>query len=92
FEGRMGYVNELLKMGANAVIADPHRVVITGPTTLRGTEIRSLDLRAGATMLLAGLIAEGETIIHDAEMVYRGYEDLDGRLRALGADIEQMHD
>lgn len=92
FEGRMGYVNELLKMGANAVIADPHRVVITGPTPLRGTEIRSLDLRAGATMILAGLIAEGETIIHDAEMVYRGYEDLDGRLRALGADIEQLHD
>ncbi len=92
FEGRMGYVNELLKMGANAVIADPHRVVITGPTPLRGTEIRSLDLRAGATMVLAGLIAEGETIIHDAEMVYRGYEDLDGRLRALGADIEQVHE
>jgi UDP-N-acetylglucosamine 1-carboxyvinyltransferase len=92
FEGRMGYVNELLKMGANAVIADPHRVVITGPTPLRGTEIRSLDLRAGATMVLAGLIAEGETIIHDAEMVYRGYEDLDGRLRALGADIEQIHE
>ena len=92
FEGRMGYVNELLKMGANAVIADPHRVVITGPTPLRGTEIRSLDLRAGATMVLAGLIAEGETIIHDAEMVYRGYEDLDGRLRSLGANIEQMHD
>lgn len=92
FEGRMGYINELLKMGANAVIADPHRVVITGPTPLRGGEIRSLDLRAGATMVLAGLIAEGETIIHDAEMVYRGYEDLDGRLRALGADIEQIHD
>jgi UDP-N-acetylglucosamine 1-carboxyvinyltransferase len=92
FEGRMGYVNELLKMGANAVVADPHRVVITGPTPLHGGEIRSLDLRAGATMVLAGLIAEGETIIHDAEMVYRGYEDLDGRLRALGADIEQIHE
>ncbi len=92
FEGRMGYVNELLKMGANAVIADPHRVVITGPTPLRGTEIRSLDLRAGATMVLAALIAEGETIIHDAEIVYRGYEDLDGRLRGLGAEIEQIHD
>lgn len=92
FEGRMGYVNELIKMGANAVIADPHRVVITGPTPLRGGEIRSLDLRAGATMVLAGLIAEGETIIHDAEMVYRGYEDLDGRLRSLGAEIEILHD
>lgn len=92
FEARMGYVNELIKMGANAVIADPHRVFITGPTPLRGTEIRSLDLRAGATMVLAGLIAEGETIIHDAEMVYRGYERLDERLIALGANIECIHE
>ncbi|HEU0051397.1 MAG TPA: UDP-N-acetylglucosamine 1-carboxyvinyltransferase, partial [Patescibacteria group bacterium] len=79
---------ELVKMGANALIADPHRAVITGPTPLHGTEIRSLDLRAGATMVLAGLAAEGETIIHDAEMVYRGYEALDERLRLLGAEIE----
>ena len=92
FEARMGYVNELVKMGANAVIADPHRVFITGPTPLRGTEIRSLDLRAGATMVLAGLIAEGETIIHDAEMVYRGYERLDERLVALGAHITCLHE
>lgn len=88
YESRLGYISELLKMGANAVIADPHRVVINGPTTLHGTEIRSLDLRAGATMILAGLIAEGETIIHDAEIVYRGYEDLDNRLRALGAELQ----
>jgi len=92
FESRLGYINELIKMGANAVIADPHRVIITGPTPLRGTEIRSLDLRAGATMVLAGLIAEGETVIHDAEMVYRGYEALDERLRQLGADITVAHD
>jgi UDP-N-acetylglucosamine 1-carboxyvinyltransferase len=90
FESRLGYINELVKMGANAVIADPHRVVITGPTPLRGTEIRSLDLRAGATMILAGLIAEGQTVIHDAEMVYRGYENIDERLRALGADIRRL--
>ena len=92
FEGRMGYVNELIKMGANAIIADPHRAIITGPTPLRGTEIRSLDLRAGATMILAGLIAEGETIIHDAEMVYRGYEALDERLASLGAQIKVEHE
>lgn len=92
YESRLGYINELIKMGANAVIADPHRVIITGPTPLRGTEIRSLDLRAGATMVLAGLMAEGETVIHDAEMVYRGYEDLDARLVRLGADIQQVHD
>lgn len=91
FEARMGYISELVKMGANAVVADPHRVFITGPTPLRGTEIRSLDLRAGATMVLAGLIADGETIIHDAEMVYRGYERLDERLISLGADIKCLH-
>jgi UDP-N-acetylglucosamine 1-carboxyvinyltransferase len=87
YESRLGYLNELAKMGANIVIADPHRAVVSGPTPLYGTEIRSLDLRAGATMILAGLIAEGETIIHDAEIISRGYEHIDERLRALGADI-----
>ena len=87
FESRLGYLQELAKMGANVIIADPHRAVVNGPTPLHGTTLRSLDLRAGATMVLAGLIAEGETIIQDAEVVYRGYERLDERLRALGADI-----
>lgn len=87
FESRLGYLNELGKMGANVIIADPHRAVVTGPTPLYGTEIRSLDLRAGATMILAGLIAEGETIIHDAEIIARGYENFDERLRSVGARI-----
>ncbi len=87
FDGRLGYLQELIKMGANAVVADPHRAIITGPTPLRGTEIRSLDLRAGVTMLLAGMVAEGQTVIHDAEMISRGYEAMDERLRSLGADI-----
>jgi len=87
YESRLGYLNELAKMGANVVIADPHRAVVSGPTPLYGTEIRSLDLRAGATMILAGLIAEGETIIHDAEIIARGYENLDERLRGVGAQI-----
>ena len=87
YEGRLGYINELIKMGANAVICDPHRVLITGPTPLYGTEIRGLDLRAGATLVIAGLIAQGETVLHGAEVIDRGYEDLDGRLAAVGADI-----
>ncbi len=87
YEGRLGYINELIKMGANAVICDPHRVLVTGPTPLYGTEIRGLDLRAGATRVIAGLIAQGETVLHGAEVIDRGYEDLDGRLRAVGADI-----
>lgn len=92
FESRLGYLNELAKMGANVVIADPHRAMVTGPTALRGSEIRSLDLRAGVTMVLAGLVAEGETIIHDAEIVYRGYERLDERLKAIGAQLEWLED
>lgn len=87
YEGRFGFIAELIKMGANAVVCDPHRVLMTGPTPLYGQEIRSLDLRAGATLLLAGLIAEGETVLHDAEIIERGYENIDGRLKELGAEI-----
>lgn len=87
YEGRLGYVNELIKMGANAIICDPHRVLISGPTPLYGTEIRGLDLRAGATLIIAGLLARGETVLHGAELVDRGYEKLAERLRAVGADM-----
>jgi UDP-N-acetylglucosamine 1-carboxyvinyltransferase len=90
FEGRRGYIGELIKMGANAVVCDPHRVLISGPTPLYGTEIKSLDLRAGATMVIAGLVADGETIVSEAEVLDRGYENLDERLRALGAEIEKV--
>ena len=89
YEGRMNHIAELTKMGADAVIADPHRVVISGPTPLYGREIRSFDLRAGATLVIAGLIAQGETIIHDVEVVDRGYEHLDERLRAVGAKLRR---
>lgn len=90
YEGRMGYVKELQKMGANATICDPHRVLITGPVPLFGREIESLDLRAGATMVIAGLVAKGETIINNAEILDRGYENLDERLLNLGADIKRV--
>jgi UDP-N-acetylglucosamine 1-carboxyvinyltransferase len=90
FDGRFGYVGELQKMGANATVCDPHRVLISGPTPLYGTEIRSLDLRAGATLVLAGLVAQGETVIHGAEIVDRGYEALHERLAAVGADISRV--
>jgi len=90
FEGRMSYVSELVKMGANAIVADPHRVVITGPTPLYGQEIKSFDLRAGATLIIAGLIASGETIINGAEIVDRGYEQIEKRLGDLGAKIKRI--
>ncbi|MBI5731741.1 MAG: UDP-N-acetylglucosamine 1-carboxyvinyltransferase [Candidatus Magasanikbacteria bacterium] len=88
YEGRLGYINELVKMGANAVVCDPHRVLITGPTPLYGREIKSFDLRAGATLLIAGLLAEGETILNEGEVIFRGYEAIDEKLRRLGAEIK----
>lgn len=88
YEGRLGYINELVKMGANAIICDPHRVLITGPTPLYGQEIKSFDLRAGATLLIAGLVAQGETIINESEIINRGYEAIDKKLQNLGARIQ----
>ncbi len=90
YEGRLNHIAELAKMGANALIADPHRVIINGPTPLYGREISSFDLRAGATLIIAGLIAEGETLINDVETIDRGYEKLDSRLLALGARVKRL--
>jgi UDP-N-acetylglucosamine 1-carboxyvinyltransferase len=90
YEGRLGYIKELVKMGANAVICDPHRVLISGPTPLYGQEIKSLDLRAGATLLIAAMVAEGESVLYDAEIIDRGYERIDEKFRKLGAEIERI--
>lgn len=90
YEGRMNYAQELVKMGANAIVADPHRVIITGPTPLYGQEIKSLDLRAGATLIIAGLIAQGQTVINEADVLDRGYEKIEERLNNLGADIKRV--
>ncbi len=89
YDGRFAYISELARMGANAVVCDPHRALITGPTPLYGQEIRSSDLRAGMAMIVAALIARGETIIHDAHTIERGYEHIVERLGALGADIRR---
>ncbi|MFA4937461.1 MAG: UDP-N-acetylglucosamine 1-carboxyvinyltransferase [Patescibacteria group bacterium] len=90
YEGRLNHISELIKMGANAVIADPHRVVVTGPTPLYGRDIRSYDLRSGATMLIAALMAQGQSIIAEAEVVDRGYEKIEQRLKAIGAEISRQ--
>ncbi len=90
FEGRLKYIDELVKMGANATILDPHRALIVGPTPLYGSIISSFDLRGGMTMILAALIARGETIINGIEQVDRGYENIDKRLMSLGANIERL--
>ncbi len=92
YEGRFGFVNELVKMGANAVVCDPHRVLISGPTPLYGREIKSLDLRAGATLLVAGILADGETILQGAEIIDRGYERIEERFAEVGAEIIREED
>lgn len=89
YEGRMNYINELNKMGANAVICDPHRAIITGPTPLYGKDINSFDLRAGATMIIAALLAQGQSTLSGIEQVDRGYEAIEERLQKLGADIRR---
>lgn len=90
YENRLGYINELVKMGAVGAIIDAHTARITGPTSLHGEVIRSLDIRAGATMLIAALVASGESVLNEAELIDRGYENMDERLRALGADIRRV--
>ncbi len=89
YDGRLRYVSELQKMGANINVLDPHRILIVGPTPLYGKEIISYDIRAGATVVIAALLAEGESVIHNITQVDRGYERLDERLQALGASIKR---
>lgn len=90
FESRLFFVDKLIGMGARIVLCDPHRVVIMGPSQLRGGVVASPDIRAGMAMLLAALAAEGESVIHNIEQIDRGYERIDQRLRALGARIERV--
>ena len=89
FESRMYFVDRLLDMGATLVQCDPHRVLVTGPSPLRGQMITSPDIRAGMALLIAALCAEGPSRIEQADMVDRGYERIDTRLRALGASIHR---
>lgn len=90
YEGRLKYLEELNKMGADIIFCDPHRAIINGPTHLRGIEVPSLDLRAGAALIIAGLIAQGTTIINNVYQIDRGYEKIEERLQKLGADIKRI--
>ena len=90
FESRLFFVDKLIGMGARIVLCDPHRAVISGPSTLKGGTVESPDIRAGMAMLLAALGADGPSVIHNVGQIERGYERIDERLRALGADIERV--
>jgi len=89
FGGRFRYLGELARMGAR-IDVEGHHLVIEGVEWLSGAPVRAFDIRAGAGMVLAGLRADGETIVHDSEHLDRGYEDFVGRLVSLGADVESL--
>ncbi len=90
YEGRLFYVDLLNSMGANIFMADPHRVMINGPSQLTGAKLTSPDIRAGIAMVIAGLIAEGQTEIDNIYQIDRGYENIENRLKAIGAQIERI--
>lgn len=90
FENRLFYLNELKKMGLKAEILDPHTAKINGGANLKPTTIESLDLRSGITLLIAAIMTEGTTIIENAQIIDRGYEKIEEKLKALGAKIERI--
>jgi UDP-N-acetylglucosamine 1-carboxyvinyltransferase len=87
FEGRLFFVDSLIRMGAKVVLCDPHRVVISGPEKLRPVELSSPDIRAGMALLIAALAAKGTTTIKNIKQIDRGYQDIEKKLNAIGADI-----
>ena len=90
FESRMFFVDKLAAMGAALILCDPHRVVVSGPSKLVGTEVSSPDIRAGMALLTAALCATGESVIHNVHQIERGYENIVQRLNDLGADIKPL--
>ena len=93
FESRLFFVDKLIDMGARIILCDPHRATViglNGSQPLRGIRMSSPDIRAGVALLIAALSAEGTSIIDNIEQIDRGYQHIDERLRALGADIERI--
>jgi UDP-N-acetylglucosamine 1-carboxyvinyltransferase len=92
FEARLFYTDILNQMGANIIMCDPHRVVVNGPTQIHGRLVVSPDLRAGMTLVLAALTAQGTSSIENIYQINRGYENIVERLQNIGADIKQINE
>lgn len=93
FESRLFFTDKLIDMGAQIILCDPHRAAVVGlarQQPLRGITMSSPDIRAGVALLIAALSAQGKSIIQNIEQIDRGYQDIEGRLRALGANIERV--
>lgn len=90
YDGRLFYTDVLSQMGADIIMADPHRVIVRGPHSLHGKKIYSPDIRAGMALVIAALLAKGQSTIDNIYQIDRGYDKIDERLRALGADIKRV--
>ena len=93
FESRLFFVDKLIDMGAKIILCDPHRATVIGhdfKSSLKATTMSSPDIRAGISLLIAALSAKGESVIQNIEQIDRGYENIDERLRLLGASIERI--
>jgi len=90
FESRLFWVDKLISMGAQIILCDPHRVVVSGPSPLRGALVSSPDIRAGMALLIAAMGAQGTTEIMNIQQIDRGYESIDQRLNALGGNIKRV--
>jgi UDP-N-acetylglucosamine 1-carboxyvinyltransferase len=93
FESRLFFTDKLIDMGAQIILCDPHRATVIGMdrrSPLRGVTMTSPDIRAGVSLLIAALSAEGQSVIHNIGQIDRGYQDIEGRLKALGARIERV--
>ena len=90
FENRLFFVDKLVAMGARITLCDPHRAIVSGPSRLHGERVESPDIRAGMAMLIAALAADGVSEIGNIRQIDRGYEQIDERLRGLGAQIERV--
>jgi UDP-N-acetylglucosamine 1-carboxyvinyltransferase len=95
FESRLFFVDKLIDMGAQIILCDPHRATVIGldrASELRGISMTSPDIRAGVSLLIAALSANGKSIIHNIEQIDRGYQNIESRLRKIGADIKRVED
>jgi UDP-N-acetylglucosamine 1-carboxyvinyltransferase len=90
YDGRLFYVDALSSMGANILMCDPHRVLVTGPTQLSGKKVASPDIRAGIALVIAALVAKGESEIDNIYLINRGYERIVERLQSIGAKIKEV--
>jgi UDP-N-acetylglucosamine 1-carboxyvinyltransferase len=90
YDSRLYFVDRLIVMGARIILCDPHRAVVVGPSLLNGETLHSPDIRAGMSLLIAALCANGQSVIHNIHQIDRGYERIETKLQALGAQIERV--